>query len=124
MVEVRRSADLSEGARWRDPLALLRARADIRGAHFDGGRLEGSVENVGTVVFEVEHVENGWRLTRCAGPYVFAEISLVSPDDELVLTVVLDDHIDALAPGMRGRLVFDLRSDLVALEGPGATQNR
>ena len=43
------------------------------------------------------------------------EIRLDHTSNMLILSATLDPRIDALAPGMRGRLIFDLRSDLVAL---------
>jgi hypothetical protein len=123
-VEVRRPAALTVGSRWRDPAAFLSARADITRTRFDGGRLEGRTVGAETVVFEVQRRAEGWRLIHCSGGYAFTEFDLVCRDDEIVLTAELDDRIDALAPGLRGRLVFDLRSDLVALDRASPTQNR
>jgi hypothetical protein len=40
---------------------------------------------------------------------------LAAGSDDLELTVDLDETIDPMSPGMRGRLAFDLQADLVAL---------
>ncbi len=123
-VEVRRPAALATASRWCDPATFLSARTDITRTRFDGGRLEGRTVGAETVVFEVERRAEGWRLILCSGGYAFTEFDLACHDDEIVLTAELDDCIDALAPGLRGRLVFDLRSDLVALDRVRSTQNR
>ena len=47
--------------------------------------------------------------------WTLTAVSLGLSQEKMILRATIDDRIDVFAPGMRGRLVFDLRSDLVAL---------
>ena len=114
-IEVRRPKELSPDARWRDASIFLSARADIEGARLRGATIEAQVVGGETAIFALDDDEDGWRLTLRAGRYVFTEIRVVRRVRTLCLSATLDDGIDAMAPGMRGRMVFDLRADLVTL---------
>ncbi len=114
-IEVRRSEKLSHGDRWRDASSFLAARADIESTRPRGETIEAQVVGGMTAIFGRDEDEDGWLLTLREGSYVFTEIRVVRRAKTLRLSATLDGEIDALAPGMRGRLIFDLRTDLVTL---------
>ena len=114
-IEVRRPEDLSPEDRWRDASSFLAARADIESATTRGETIEAQVVGGATAIFGRDEDEDGWLLTLREGSYVFTEIRVARRAQTLRLCATLDDEIDALAPGMRGRLIFDLRADLVTL---------
>jgi len=114
-IEVRRAADLSRDHHWRDALNFLAARADIESAKQRGATIEARTAAGARVIFELDEEEDGWGLTVRDGRYVFSGIRIKSSLKTLAINATLDDEVDAMAPGMRGRLVFDLRADLVAL---------
>ena len=122
VIEVRRPVALSTNDRWRDAASFLAARADIECARRRGASLEAQVIGGHEVTFDVEDGPAGWLLTLRTGGYVLTEIRLGRAAMTLGLSATLDPRVDAMAPGMRGRLIFDLRSDLVALGQPA--QNR
>jgi len=112
-IEVRRPAALSNSDRWRDAAGFLAARADIESATPRGAVIEAQVVGGATAIFGRDEDEHGWLLTLQEGSYVFAEIRVACRAKTLSLCATLDSEIDAMAPGMRGRLIFDLRTDLV-----------
>ncbi len=114
-IEVRRSDELSPQERWRDASFFLSARADIENARSRGATVEAQVVGGSTAIFGLDEDQDGWRLTLRDGRYVFTDIRVSRRARTLRLCATLDGEIDALAPGMRGRLVFDLRADLVTL---------
>lgn len=114
-IEVRRPEDLSPDERWRDASSFLSARADIESVRRRGATIEALVVGGETAIFGLDDDEDGWRLMRQDGRYVFTEIRVARRARTLSLCATLDGEIDAMAPGMRGRLVFDLRADLVTL---------
>ena len=114
-IEVRRPADLSHADRWRDASNFLASRANIESATPRGAAVEARMVGGGTAIFECDEDEDGWRLTLRKGKDVFSEIRVGHRAGSLSLCATLDDEIDAMAPGMRGRLIFDLRADLVSL---------
>jgi hypothetical protein len=67
------------------------------------------------VVFSRESTADGWSLILREGAYVFTEIRVERRGAALCVIATISDRIDGLAPGMRGRMIFDLRADLVAL---------
>jgi hypothetical protein len=115
VIEVRRPAALSTDDRWRDAARLLDIRADVENVRQHGASIRARVIGGLEVIFDLEHGPAGWRLTLRAGDYALHEIRLDHDSKALRLSATLDTQVDALAPGMRGRLIFDLRSDLVAL---------
>lgn len=115
-VEVRRPGGLSPDDRWRDASIFLKARADIESARHLGETIEAQVVGGATAIFGHDEDEDGWLLTLREGSYVFSEVRAARGASTLSLSATLDGEIDALAPGMRGRLVFDLRADLVTLD--------
>jgi len=114
-VEVRRPEDLSPDDRWRDASIFLKARADIESAKARGETIEAQVVGGATAIFGCDESVDGWVLTLREGNYVFSEIRAAHRAKTLSLCATLDRGIDALTPGMRGRLIFDLRTDLVTL---------
>ena len=114
-IEVRRQAILSADERLLEPAIFLGARADVESAHIRGDNIEVQTVGGATVIFALEEFESGWRLTLRNGSYAFNRIRLEQRAATIGVRVTLDDGLDALAPGMRGRIIFDLRSDLVAL---------
>ncbi len=115
VVEVRRPLALSAKARWRDAEAFLAARADIASTRSRGGRVEIIGADKAASMFALEEHEAGWRLTLQKGRYPLTAIHLEQRSTTLHVRAALADWIDGLAPGVRGRLFFDLRSDLVTL---------
>jgi hypothetical protein len=114
-IEVRRPADLSHDDRWRDASRFLASRANIENATPRGAVIEARVVGGATAIFECDEDDDGWRLMLRKGKDVFTEIHVSHRSKTLSLCATLDDEIDAMAPGMRGRLIFDLRADLVTL---------
>jgi len=114
-IEVRRPAELLEGAQWRDPTAVLAARADIRSVRRRGEEITAETARDTTVVFRVAEDAHGWRLFTWEGDYPLRGLNLLERDAHLVLTATLGPGLDPFEPGVRGRLAFDLRSDLIAV---------
>jgi hypothetical protein len=116
MIEVRRPAELSDKRRVRDAAAVLATRADVDSVRRGGAVVEARLVGGGHATFGLQESASGWRLVRRSGNYVFTELRLDRSSSTLRLSATLDPRVDALTRGMRGRLVFDLRSDLVALD--------
>jgi hypothetical protein len=114
-IEVRRPAELSTDHRWRDAPTFLAARPDIESVRLRGATIEARVIGGRDAIFALDETRTGWTLNLRAGDYAFTALRLERISTTLRLRAELDLRVDALAPGMRGRLVFDLRSDLVAL---------
>lgn len=114
-VEVRRAEDLSEEGRWRDPSTFLATRADIGTTKLRGASIEARVVGGAAAIFACVEEEDGWLLALREGRYVFTEIRATRHEKTISLSATLNSEVDGLAPGMRGRLIFDLRADLVAL---------
>ena len=114
-VEVRRPAALSRGDSWRDARRFLGVRADIEQAKLIADAVEVRRHDGSKAVFCASHRDDGWSLTLSEGEYPFSRISLEHGAGELALRVTLTSGLEAVAAGLRGRLIFDLRADLVAL---------
>jgi len=114
-IEVRRPVELVAGEVWRDPAAVLAARADIRSVTRHGEEIAAETARETTVVFRVAEDARGWRLFTWEGDYPLRTLGLLERAGHLVFTATLGPHFDPFAPGVRGRLAFDLRSDLIAL---------
>ena len=112
---VRRPVELVAGERWRDPAAVLTARADIRSVQRRGDELAAETARETTVVFRVAEDARGWRLFTWEGDYPLRTLGLSERSAHLVLSATLGPDLDPFEPGVRGRLTFDLRSDLIAL---------
>lgn len=117
-VEVRRPEDLSSDDRWRDASVFLNARADLTDVSRRGETIEAQSVGGTTAIFQLAEDDDGWLLILREGGYVFSEIRAAHRAKAISLCATLDSGFDAMAPGMRGRLVFDLRADLVTLGGP------
>ncbi len=115
VITVNRAAALTPTESWRDPERFLRARADVERTERRGDRVEVKTVAGATVVFLCEGRGDGWSLRLEGGDYPLTELTLCRQEVTLSLSAVLHPAVDPLAPGMRGRLAFDLRSDLVAL---------
>jgi hypothetical protein len=116
-IEVRRSLDLIVDDRWLDAALVLQAREDVVHVDRREDQLVVRTARDDTVVFNVVQEPRGWQVYRWEGNYPFRRLSLIEHDEVLCFSGILDKTIDPLAPGVRGRLAFDLRSDLVALSG-------
>ena len=114
-IEVRRPVELVAGELWRDPAAVLAARADIRSVARHGEEIAAETARETTVVFRVAEDARGWRLFTWEGDYPLRTLGLMERTGHLVFTAALGPDLDLFVPGVRGRLAFDLRSDLIAL---------
>jgi hypothetical protein len=114
-ITVRRPRQLSAEDRWRDPQRFFACRADIDGLEAGHGVLTAATARGATVVFTVEERAAGWRAAVVEGGYTFSALELEADGEMLALSGTLTAAIDPLAPGVRARLAFDLRSDLVML---------
>ncbi|MCW8983873.1 MAG: hypothetical protein OQK55_00910 [Thermoanaerobaculales bacterium] len=114
-IEVRRADDLSQADRWRDASTFLAARADIESTTSRGATIEARLVGGATAIFQRDEDQDGWLLTLRDGRYVFGEIRGACCENSISLCATLTSEVDAMAPGMRGRLIFDLRTDLVTL---------
>jgi hypothetical protein len=114
-IEVRRPEGLSRDQPWRDATRFLAARADIESAKPQGSVIEARTVAGARIIFARDEDEDGWLLTLREGSYVFSEIRLDCASKTLAISATLGQEADAMKPGMRGRLIFDLRADLVAL---------
>jgi hypothetical protein len=114
-VTVHRQAALHPGKGWRDPERFLGARADIARTERRGGVLEAYTAHGANPRFESEVRDDGWTLVLQDGFYPLTALTVRHHTAWLSLTATLHPTVDPLRPGMRGRLAFDLRSDLVAL---------
>lgn len=110
-----RAAALVSEDRWRDPVRFLDARADIDRAVRRGERIEAESRRGPAIRFLLEDRADGWTLRAEGDDYPLQSMSLRRRQASLTLVAELHPAVDPLAPGMRGRLAFDLRSDLVAL---------
>jgi hypothetical protein len=123
-IEVRRSAALGTEEGWQDVLRFLAARTDIQSARRLGDGVAVRTVTGAEVIFALEEGKDSWVLTRRDGSWVFTEIRLERQASTLGLSATLDERCDAMTPGMRGRLIFDLRSDLVVLGRQTRPQKR
>jgi len=114
-IEVRRSRDLVADQRWRDAARVLQVREDVVGVERRDDQLVVSTARDDNVVFNLVQEPRGWRIYKWEGEYPFRTLGLMERDEVLCFSGTLDKAIDPLAPGNRGRLAFDLRSNLVAL---------
>jgi hypothetical protein len=114
-IEVRRPSIVSTSAEATDPVVFLAARIDVEHQREVADQIVIRTIDGTQSSFEVQEHATGWRLTLRSGNYVFTDINLEKTESTLSVRVTLASSLDGMAPGMRGRLVFDLRSDLVAL---------
>ncbi len=115
-IEVQRPMAATAGESWRDPASLLSVRADVKSVGQHGTEITAETVQGGRAVFLARLLPLGWHLQLIEGPYVFTSIHLEQKERVVSLRATPDESIDPMAPGMRGRLVFDLRADLVALD--------
>jgi hypothetical protein len=114
-IEVRRPAVLSTDERWRDACGFLANRVDIVDAQRNGSAITVQTAAGATEHFEVNESADGWHLQRTSEKYPLRSVAVIRDATTLCLRATLAPEINPLAPGMRERLAFDLRSDLVAL---------
>jgi hypothetical protein len=115
LITVNRAAELNPVETWRDPERFLRSRVNIELSQRRGDRIDAETVGGTPVTFLCEDRADGWTVRLEAGAYPMTALSLRRRKATLSLSVVLHPDVDPLAPGMRNRLAFDLRSDLVAL---------
>jgi hypothetical protein len=114
-IEVRRSRDLIADEGWLDAARVLRVREDVVGVERRHDQLVVSTARNDNVIFNAVQEKRGWRLHKWEGKYPFGSLRLTERDDVLCYSGTIDRAVDPLAPGVRGRLAFDLKSNLVAL---------
>ncbi len=114
-ITVNRAAALDLDQGWSDPERYLRARADVERTERQGAGIVVHAASGMKPVFQTEDRDDGWTLMLEEGEYPITGFSMRRRKTMLSLTVNLHPVIDPLRPGMRERLAFDLRSDLVAL---------
>lgn len=114
-ITVNRSVELNRGEDWRDPERFLRARADVDRTNRRGDQIVAHTARGASLVFRREDRDGGWALILDAGDYPLTGLEMCRRGTTLSLSADLNPDVDPLAPGMRGRLAFDLRSDLVSL---------
>jgi hypothetical protein len=122
-IEVRRPTGLVSGDIWRDPAAVLGRRVDIQRVERRGDEIVAETARDTTTVFRIAEEPRGWRLFLWDGVYPLRMLALLERGGHLAFAATLAPELDPLAPGVRGRLAFDLRSDLVAL-GKGTSRGR
>lgn len=101
-----------------EPEVLLGARMDVESAASRGDHIELVDIHREPSTFAVEAMEDGYRLTRRAGSFLFDAFELRRADDGVRLHARLPAGRDLFKPGLRERLVFDLHADLGACLGP------
>jgi hypothetical protein len=116
-VEVRRPIDLVPGEEWRDAVRVLSMRVDIRSVERLRDQLVADTAHGGRVVFNLVDEPRGWRLYTWEGEYPLRTLGLTEIEGVLHYSASLGPALDPLTHGLRGRLAFDLRSDLLALGG-------
>jgi hypothetical protein len=117
-VEVGRSRSLmGTGLRWQEPSAFLRSRGGVRAVRGDDSTLVAELEDGREVAYLVVDRADGWSLSSSSGDPSIVGFSLRWNADHVRLLAEVADTIDLLAPGVRGRLAFDLQSDLVVVTG-------
>ena len=95
-------------------MAFLQSRIDVRKATSRDDSVV--IEDVRgeTVEFRATQQRAGWLLQRTGGRFPFEALSFQRDEDQLILKGALPSGLDIFAPGLRGRVVFDLHSDLTA----------
>lgn len=114
-ITVNRAVELIPGEGWRDPERFLRGRADVERTDRRGGRITAHTARGTSPVFRSDDGVDGWALVLDAGDYPLTGLEMCLRGATLSLSANLHPAVDPLAPGMRGRLAFDLSSDLVGL---------
>lgn len=114
-ITVNRAVALAAPERWRDPEKFFLARADVQRTERSGNRLEVTTVQSAQAVFVCSDDHEGWAARREEGSYPITAFALRQRGQTLSLSADLDADLDILAPGVRERLAFDLRSDLITL---------
>jgi hypothetical protein len=114
-ITVNRAVELIPEDEWRDPERFLRARADIERTDRRGDRIFVHTATGEAPVFKSRVLADGWVMELDEGDYPLTGVSMRRRGAALSLAADLHPTLDPLAPGVRGRLAFDLRSDLVNL---------
>ena len=118
-IEVRRRSELVAGEAWRDPAAVLASRADIRSVERRGDEILAETVRQSSVVFRIAEEARGWRLFTWDGDYPLRTLGMRERAGHVVFSATLGPDLEPLAPGVRGRLAFDLQTDLIALGKAG-----
>jgi len=115
-IEVRQPLELVVSDAWRDPIHVIRSRQDIHRADRRADEIHGQTILGDGVVFKLVEEPSGWRVFRWEGDFPLRTLALFERDVHLSYSATLSSGLDPFAPGARGRIVFDLRSELVALQ--------
>lgn len=117
VLEVWREVELVAPGVVCEPLVLLRGRPEIARFERRGDRLEGVGIDDSRVELDILDVgPDGWTVERRAGRLPFDRLCLERLGPRVRLSAELVSTVDALQPGVRERLSFDLFADLVAVD--------
>jgi hypothetical protein len=114
-VEVHRRRELITGDSWRDPERLFFGKAGVVQTAVMGDQLTVEMEGGQSVVFNIVEERSGWRAFVWQGRYPFRSLELSASEHTVALTGILRPDVNPLTHTLRGRLVFELHGDLVAL---------
>jgi hypothetical protein len=131
-IEVRRSLGLVGAAPWHDPIEMIRARAGVEavetidplgpaGTGGETGLVRVRHQGARTIELLLTRAGSSWRADLHSGDWPITSIEMAADPllDELVYRITLGPDVDPMTPGLRGRLAFDLTSDLVTLGRSG-----
>ena len=114
-ITVHRSAALHLDERWREPENFFRARAEVERTERHPGEIVVHVTTGSRTLFRYQKQSDGWSAALEGGDSLMVGFSMRQRGESLSLKATIHPSVDLLAPSVRGRLAFDLRSDLVAL---------
>jgi len=114
-VEVRRPFTLVDDAPWFDAEVVLACRAETESITRQGDRILINTVDRPMITLTVTEDENGWRARSQTEGSPIRSTSLHRDGDVVVYRVELAETVDLLRGGLRGRITFDLVSDLVTL---------
>lgn len=110
-VRVARPTPVVEATTLATPATLLGTRPDLADVATHGDTVEAK-GRWGRVVWRTEEVADGFVLHRQDGTFPYRRLELRLTSSAVAITAAVDPSLDPLAPGNRGRLVFDLRAML------------
>jgi hypothetical protein len=115
-IEVRQPLELVSSNAWRDPIHVLELREDIGRVDRRADEIHAATALGEDVVFKLVEESGGWQVYRWEGEYSLQSLTLVERDGNLSYSATLGSGLDPFAPGLRERIAFDLRSDLVNIQ--------
>lgn len=114
ILEISRVVDTGKGFPL-DPEVVMGARADVSSVRLSGDRMLVETERGESAVFTVTGKPRSWSLQLLEGSYPLRRLRLQLRDSCVDLEVQPSAELNLLYPGKRGRLAFDLHSDLMTL---------